>query len=413
MPLRARSASTASRTRPGSVRSPGSAPSAVAQLAVAQRRAAARPRRGRTRPRARRRRRSSSARCAVAEAQAPRARPSGSSPVPRSSSRTRRDRVGDLGAVRADVLHRRGARRARDARQALQPAEAVRQRRRRRRRPRPRRPRRAAMLPSTVIPVVASRTTVRSVRSSAITTLEPPASTSASDRFGVQPRAARRRPARWCSQVITRRATGPTRSVVSGASGTLVRHRAPPYARTWPRAVTVAWPAMPRSFDMAADYDGSVEQVHSAFGDEQYWLARLADSGADERDAGFDDGRPTTAASTVATTQVLRGDRLPGVVTPVPPRRPGDRARGDVEPGPRRRRARRRHRRDPRRARVAVGHRRAGARRTRGSRLEFTATVEVRIPLVGGKVENFIGSQLVELVAAEQRFTTVWITDNA
>jgi Protein of unknown function (DUF2505) len=48
-----------------------------------------------------------------------------------------------------------------------------------------------------------------------------------------------------------------------------------------------------------------------------------------------------------------------------------------------------------------------------GSRLEFKATVEVRVPLVGGKIENFIGSQLVELLIAEQRFTTVWITENA
>jgi hypothetical protein len=46
------------------------------------------------------------------------------------------------------------------------------------------------------------------------------------------------------------------------------------------------------------------------------------------------------------------------------------------------------------------------------SRLQFTATVEVRIPLVGGKIENFIGSQLVELLIAEQRFTTAWIRAN-
>ena len=48
-----------------------------------------------------------------------------------------------------------------------------------------------------------------------------------------------------------------------------------------------------------------------------------------------------------------------------------------------------------------------------GSRLEFKATVQVNVPLVGGKIENFIGSQLVELLIAEQRFTTVWITENA
>ncbi len=48
-----------------------------------------------------------------------------------------------------------------------------------------------------------------------------------------------------------------------------------------------------------------------------------------------------------------------------------------------------------------------------GSRMEFKATVEVRVPLVGGKIENFIGSQLVDLLIAEQRFTTLWITENS
>jgi hypothetical protein len=45
--------------------------------------------------------------------------------------------------------------------------------------------------------------------------------------------------------------------------------------------------------------------------------------------------------------------------------------------------------------------------------LEFKVTVEVRIPLVGGKVENYIGSQLVNLLIAEQRFTSAWIRENA
>ena len=35
---------------------------------------------------------------------------------------------------------------------------------------------------------------------------------------------------------------------------------------------------MPRSFDMSTDYVVSVEEVFRAFSDEQYWLARLADS---------------------------------------------------------------------------------------------------------------------------------------
>lgn len=46
-----------------------------------------------------------------------------------------------------------------------------------------------------------------------------------------------------------------------------------------------------------------------------------------------------------------------------------------------------------------------------GAKADLKVTVEVKIPLVGGKVEAFIGSQLVELLISEQRFTTAWILD--
>jgi uncharacterized protein DUF2505 len=169
---------------------------------------------------------------------------------------------------------------------------------------------------------------------------------------------------------------------------------------------------MPRSFDMAAEYEGSVEQVHRAFGDRAYWLERLADSGADQATLDSmtvgDDG-----AIDIVTTQVLRVDRLPAMVTQF---HPGDlaivreEAWSPVSDG---------------RAAADVTGAIAGAPVTLsgtavlapadrgGSRLEFNATVEVRIPLVGGKVENFIGSQLVDLLIAEQRFTTAWINLNA
>ena len=48
-----------------------------------------------------------------------------------------------------------------------------------------------------------------------------------------------------------------------------------------------------------------------------------------------------------------------------------------------------------------------------GARLKFELTVQVRVPLIGGKFENIIGTQLADLVTAEQRFTTEWITKNA
>jgi hypothetical protein len=35
--------------------------------------------------------------------------------------------------------------------------------------------------------------------------------------------------------------------------------------------------------------------------------------------------------------------------------------------------------------------------------------VDVDIPLVGRKLEEFIGTHLTDLIAAEQRFTTEWI----
>ena len=160
---------------------------------------------------------------------------------------------------------------------------------------------------------------------------------------------------------------------------------------------------------MAAEYDGGVEQVHRAFGDENYWLARLADSGADT--ATLDSMTVNDHGIDVVTTQVLRRDRLPGVVTQF---HPGDlsivreeawsavddgRATATVTgsiPG----------------APVSLSGTAVLAPAGSGSRLQFTATVEVRIPLVGGKVENFIGSQLVELLIAEQRFTTAWLEEN-
>lgn len=167
---------------------------------------------------------------------------------------------------------------------------------------------------------------------------------------------------------------------------------------------------MPRSFDMATDYAAGVEQVYRAFCDERYWLARLADSGADEAtlDLMEHDGQ---GGVNVVTTQVLHADRLPGLVTQF---HPGDLA----------------IRREERWTAVVAG--RAGAEVTgaiagapvslagravleqeeRLARLAFRAKVDVRIPLVGGKVEKFIGSQLLELLNAEQRFTTRWIADN-
>ncbi|MGX9789498.1 DUF2505 domain-containing protein [Mycobacterium sp. MMS18-G62] len=170
---------------------------------------------------------------------------------------------------------------------------------------------------------------------------------------------------------------------------------------------------MPRSFDMAAEYEGSVEQVHRALRDEQYWLARLADSGADDYTLDSMDV-DAQGGIDVVTTQTLRADRLPGIVTqfhrgdlsfvreeawtPIRDGQAGATVQGAIRGAP---------------ATLSGTAVLVSANSGAGSRLEFTVTVEVNIPLVGGKIENFIGNQLVELLIAEQRFTTVWITENA
>jgi len=161
---------------------------------------------------------------------------------------------------------------------------------------------------------------------------------------------------------------------------------------------------------MAATYDGSVEQVHRAFSDDDYWRARLADSGAD--DATLDSiTRDGHGGVDVITTQTLRANRLPAVVAQF---HHGDlsfvreESWSAVTDG---------------RATAVVKGSIPGAPATLtgtallapsdgGTKLEFKATVEVKIPLVGGKVENFIGSQLVDLLVAEQRFTTAWIAEH-
>jgi hypothetical protein len=163
---------------------------------------------------------------------------------------------------------------------------------------------------------------------------------------------------------------------------------------------------MPRTFALSAQYEVGVQQVYAAFADERYWLTRLADSGADT--ATLDSMTVDGDGIDVATTQGIRRDRLPALAAQFHP--------GDLE-------VTRSERWAPIRdgkahAEVTGKVRGAPAKLSgdavlepdgSGSTLHFTATVRVDIPLVGGKIESFIGAQLAELVAAEQRFTSIWV----
>ena len=158
---------------------------------------------------------------------------------------------------------------------------------------------------------------------------------------------------------------------------------------------------------MSTEYAGTVEQIHAAFCDEQYWLSRLAESGADEwtldsfrvgGDGGVD----------VVTTQVLRAERLPGVVHQF---HHGDLEirRAETWTGVSDGTAQASVASSIVRAPVTLNGDASLSAIAKGTRLAFQATVEVRIPLVGGKMEKFIGTQLMNLLDDEQRFTTRWI----
>lgn len=164
---------------------------------------------------------------------------------------------------------------------------------------------------------------------------------------------------------------------------------------------------MSKSFDLSTETPVSVKEAFSAFGDEDYWLARVASytagKGSLESLVVDADG-----GVTVATTVSLLRDRLPKVI--------GKMLVGDLKivwnetwasSG----------------ADKVCGNIRIAMRGTplsgfgtalmttagAGSRLQYTATIDANVPLVGGKIETYIGTQLARPIDAIQRFTTEWI----
>jgi Protein of unknown function (DUF2505) len=166
---------------------------------------------------------------------------------------------------------------------------------------------------------------------------------------------------------------------------------------------------MPRSFDVSADSSATVEQVHSAFRDEDYWLARLATlNGSTALESLIVDDDQTVR---VATTQDLGRDLLPGVVakfyrrdlkvrhtetwTPI-----DGQLRGIIG--------------------VAVSGAPGSGSGTalvaptqNGSRLTFAGTVEFKVPLVGGTIESFIAREFARGIPDIQQFIAKWVTEQA
>ena len=166
---------------------------------------------------------------------------------------------------------------------------------------------------------------------------------------------------------------------------------------------------MPRSFDTSVESPASVEQFLSAFGNEDYWQARLAagDSTATLKSFTVD---ADSTVSVVFAASLLR-DRLPKLITQL--------HRGDLEVLQNERWSRI----DGGRLRGEISVAAPGtplsgfwvvlARPVRsGSRLNYTVTVKVNVPLVGGTIESIIGGQLAKGVTEGVRFTTDWIAEN-
>jgi hypothetical protein len=167
---------------------------------------------------------------------------------------------------------------------------------------------------------------------------------------------------------------------------------------------------MPHSFDLSIECPASVEQVLSAFGDEDYWQARLATFGGGTATLGALNVDPSGTVAATITISLLR-DRLPKMVTQL---HRGDlkmvrnerwspigdgRVRGEINVAM------------PGTPFSAFGEALVAPRQD-GSRLQYCTTVEVRIPLVGGKIESYMSGQTAEEITRLQHFTTKWIAEN-
>lgn len=173
---------------------------------------------------------------------------------------------------------------------------------------------------------------------------------------------------------------------------------------------------MPRSFDLSADYEDSVDVVHRVFLEEEYWRARLVDIPVDEAQlvtmrVGGESGEDGTVE--VVTLQVVHSHNLHAVVKqlhrgdlcvrrtemwgPVVDGAATASIGGSIENTP-----------------VAVSGTAELAPNPDGggARLAVNIAVHVRVPIIGGKVERLIGTHLAELVTREQQFTTEWIAKN-
>lgn len=173
---------------------------------------------------------------------------------------------------------------------------------------------------------------------------------------------------------------------------------------------------MATSFDVTAETAAEVAEVRQAFQEEAYWLARIAKYGGDSMTLdSLQAGRDGTIV--VDTTQDLRKGMLPGGIERILPGdarimrterwRPGPdgvqlcgefiiTGRGVPGSGS---------------GDMVLTAGQSGS--AIGSSLRIRGMLEVRVPLVGSRIERYIADQIAKQVPEVQQFTADWIVGEA
>lgn len=166
---------------------------------------------------------------------------------------------------------------------------------------------------------------------------------------------------------------------------------------------------MATHLEHSAQYGAPVAAVHAAFTNEQYWKDRLAEIGGPG--ARLESFETAGDEVRIKMIQTIPASRLPSIVTTV---RPGDLVinrgqtvgplRGDTADGT--------FDAGVSGAPAKIGGKVILAAAGDGSKLQVDGSVEVTIPLVGGRVESVIVEQLEQLLDREDDFTQKWIADH-
>lgn len=167
---------------------------------------------------------------------------------------------------------------------------------------------------------------------------------------------------------------------------------------------------MPKSFDCVVESPVSIQQIHAAYRERDYWEARLAPHKEMVELRSFDVDESGTVRATVV--QDLKDAVLPPPFGKLYPRGlelvqsetwtvdHHAAVLGDIR---------------------VKAHGAPGSGRSRivitpsgnGKCLECSASIHVKVPLVGGKLENLLGRQMIDQIPETLRFLTEWIEERA